>query len=297
MKDPYEVLGVTKNSTDEEIKKAYRNQAKKYHPDLNPNKKEAEMKFKEISLAYKLIENKEAREKYEQGRYNEQFADASSRGGPFYSNFQDGGGRYSYSFDGDPGDLFSSFFSGFKGGAGGIDMPGQDHLYRMEIDLRDAVLGGEREIVLNEGKRLKVKIPAGISNNEKLRFKNQGGPGMGKGKPGDAFVEITIRPSDTFKVNGHNLEVEVPLSLDEAVNGAKIDVPTIEGTVRVTIPPSVNSGTRLRVKGKGIPSGKDKTRGDQIVIVSVMLPKTADDEFRKFIKNWSAKNSYNPRKA
>ena len=294
MKDPYEILGVKKDATDEVIKKAYRDLAKKYHPDLNPNKKEAETKFKEISLAYKLIENKEAREKYEQGIIDEQSA---GRGGPFYNDFQGKGGRYSYNFGGDTDDLFSSFFSAFKGGAGGMDIPGQDHLYQMEIDLREAVTGAEREIVLDGGKRLKVKIPAGIGNNERLRFKNLGGQGTGKGKPGDAYVEVTIRPSDTFRINGSNLEVEVPLNLDEAVNGAKIEVPTIEGKINVAIPPGVNSGSRLRVKGKGIPSGKDKIRGDQIVIVKVVLPEKPDEEFREFIRNWSKNNLYNPRES
>lgn len=294
MKDPYEILGVPKTATDEEIKKAYRSLAKKYHPDLNPNKKEAELKFKEISVAYKLIENKDAREKYEKGIYDEQFADSSARSGPFYSDFQNGGGRYTYQFDGNPEDILKSFFSGF-GSDRGIDIPGQDHLYKMEIDLKDAVLGAEKEIMLKERKRLKIKIPAGINNNEKLRFKNQGGPGTGKGMPGDAYVEILIRPSDTFKINGSNLEMEVPLSLDEAVNGTKIDVTTIEGTVKVAIPPGVNSGTRLRIKGKGIPSGKDKSRGDQIVIIKVVLPDKMDDEFREYIKNWSINHSYNPR--
>lgn len=295
MKDPYKILGVSKDATDEEIKKAYRTLAKKYHPDLNPDKKEAELKFKEVSLAFKQIENKEAREKFEQGIYDEQFSGSAARGGPFYSDFQDGGGRYTYSFDGNPEDLFSSFFSGFKGGAGGIDIPGQDHLYKMEIDLRDAVLGKEQEIVFADGKRLKVRIPAGISSGEKLRFKNQGGPGTGKGKAGDAYVEIVIRPSDIFKISGSSIETDVLLNLDEAVNGAKIKVPTIEGTVNVTIPPGVNTGSRLRIKGKGMPQGKGQGRGDQILIVRIVLPENQDNEFREFIKSWSRTHLYNPR--
>jgi len=295
MKDPYEILGVSKTASDEEIKKAYRSLAKKYHPDLNPDKKEAESKFKEVSLAYKLIENSDARDKYEKGIYDEQLANASSRGGPFYGDSQNGGGRYTYNFDGDPEDILRSFFSGFKGGVNGMDIPGQDHIYAMEIDLKEAILGIEKEIVLAEGKRLKVKIPAGINNNEKLRFKNQGGAGAGNGRPGDAYVEILIRPSEMFKVNGINLEIEIPLSLNEAVNGAKIEVPIIEGLIRVTIPPGVNSGTRLHIKGKGLISGKNKSRGDQVVIVKVVLPKNPDDEFREFVKTWSSNHFYNPR--
>ena len=294
MKDPYEILGVTRDSTDDEIKKSYRSLAKKYHPDLNPNKKEAENRFKEITSSYKLIENEEARKKYEEGISEEQFAGSQARGGPFYKDFQGGGGRYSHRFDGDPEDIFKSFFSGF-GGSAEMDIPGQDHLYKMEIDLKDAVTGADKEIKLPDGKRIKVKIPAGISNNEKLRFKNQGGAGTGKGKQGDAYIEIFIRPSEIFKINNSNLEIEIPLTLDEAVNGAKIKIPTIDGSIRVDIPPGVNSGSRLRIKQKGMPLGRDKGRGDQIVIIKIVLPELMNDEFKEFIKTWSIGNPYNPR--
>jgi len=294
-KDPYEILGVSKSATDDEIKKAYRTLAKKYHPDLNPNNQDVETKFKEVSVAYKLIENKEAREKFEKGVYDEQFAEAFSKNRPFYNESQESGGRYTYHFDGNPEELFKSFFSGFENDSRGMDMPGQDHLYSMEIDLKDAINGIEQEIILAKGKKLKVKIPAGISHKEKLRFKNQGGPGIGKGKPGDAYVEIQIKPSNTFKINGINLEIEIPISLNEAVNGSKISVPTIDGSIMLTIPPGINTGTKLRVKEKGMPQGKGKSRGDQIVIVKVMLPENTDAEFKEFIKNWSEKHSYNPR--
>lgn len=295
MKDPYEILGVSKNATDDEIKKAYRILAKKHHPDLNPNNKESTSKFKEINIAYKLIENKEAREKFENGAYDEQSAEDLFRNGQFYNDFQNGGGRYTYHFDGNPEDLFASIFSGIKGNYGGMDLPGKDHFYNMEIDLKDAVTGIEQEITLSEGKKLKVKIPAGINDKTKLRFKNQGGKGIGKGNPGDAYVEILIRPSDIFKINGSNLEIEIPISLDEAVNGSKIKIPTIDGTVILTIPPGVNTGSKLRIKEKGLHSGKNKDRGDQIVILKVVLPDIMDGEFKEFIKNWSKNHSYNPR--
>jgi DnaJ-class molecular chaperone len=293
MKDPYEILGVSKNASDDEIKSAYRILAKKFHPDLNPNKKEAEQKFKEISVAFKLIENKEAREKFEKGAYDEQYAEDSFRGGTFRSQFQNDGGRYTYHFNGDAEDLFESLFSGTKGR--GMDIPGQDYYYIMEIDLKDAIIGAEKEIMLTEGKRLKVKIPAGISDKEKLRFKNQGGPGIGKGEPGDAYVEISIKQSNIFKINGSNLEIEIPLSLDEAVNGSKIQVPVIDGSIMLMIPPGVNTGTKLRIKDKGMSTGKGKGRGDQIVIIKVVLPDNMDADFKDFIKKWSISHPYNPR--
>ncbi len=296
MKDPYEILGVSKNSSDEEIKKAYRILAKKYHPDLNPNKKEGEAKFKELNFAYKLIENNEAREKYEKGLYDEQFIGAKESGRPFYSNFQDGKGRYTNHFDEDTEELFKSFFSNYKGNFGNKDLPGQDHLYSLAIDLKDAVIGGEKEIQLPDGNKLKIKIPAGIHNKDKLRIKNRGGPGIGSGKPGDAYIEISIMPSEIFKINGDNLEIEIPLSLDEAVNGSKITVPTIDGSVTIIIPPGTNTGVKLRIKEEGMPKGMGKIRGDQIVNIKVALPEKTDIEFNEFIKNWSKKNPYNPRK-
>lgn len=301
MLDPYEVLGVSKTTTDAEIKAAYRKLAKKYHPDLNPNNKEAEQKFKEVSTAYRLIENKEAREKYEKGAFDEEFARSAYRGGPFYHEYQDGGGRYTYHFEGDPDDIFKSFFSGFGGfgdssGKGSrMDFPGQDHLYRMEIDIRDAVNGDQKEITLPSGKRLKVKIPAGIDNGEKLRFKSQGGPGIGKGKPGDAYVEIFIMPDNKFKRNGNNLEIKIPVTLDELVNGAKIKISTLDGSVMLNIPEGVNNGTKLRIKGKGMTIKNGKGRGDLIVILELLLPDKMDSKFKEFIRNWSSENPYNPR--
>ncbi len=293
MKDPYEILGVAKNATDDEIKKAYRLLAKKYHPDLNPNNKEIEPRFKEISVAYKLLENKEARAKFEQGIRDEQTSASSNRNETYYNDFQEDGGRYAYHFEGNPEDLFKTFFSG-KGEGYTVDLPGKDHFFTMEIDLKDAIVGLEREILLGEKKKLKIKIPACTMNREKLRIKNQGGRGIGSGKQGDAYIEILIRPSTMFHINGHNLEIEILISLDEAVNGASIKVPTIEESIMMTIPAGVNTGTRLRIKEKGMPM-KDKGRGDQIVILKVMLPDNPDLVFKEFVKTWSANHPYNPR--
>ena len=301
MLDPYEVIGVSKTSTDADIKTAYRKLAKKYHPDLNPNNKEAEKKFKEINTAYRLIENKEAREKYKNGTFDEEFAKSAYRGGPFYRENQEEGNRYTYEFEGDPDDILKSFFSDFGGfqkpsaKGRGRDFPGQDHLYKMEIDIRDAVNGAQKEITLQNGVRLNVKIPPGIDNGEKLRFKGQGGPGIGKGKQGDAYVEILIKPDNEFKRNGNNLEIKIPVTLDEIVNSAKILISTLDGSVMLNIPEGVNNGAKLRIKEKGMTMKNGKGRGDLIVILELMLPDKFDPEFKEFISNWSKKNPYNPR--
>jgi DnaJ-class molecular chaperone len=291
MIDPYAVLGVPKTASEDEIKKAFRSLAKKYHPDLNPGNKESEQKFKEINEAYGLIGTKEAREKYDRG----ETIDEKFRSGPFYRDFQDGGGRYTYHYEGDADDILSSLFGGLGGKASGFDINGQDHVYTMEVDIKDAVHGAEREIVMPDGKRLKVKIPPGIEEGAKLRFKGQGGAAHGKGQPGDAYVEISIKPSDIFKRAGKDIETEVSITLDEAVNGSKINVPTIDGTVLLTIPAGVNTGTKLRIKGKGMPAHGGKERGDQIVSLKIVLPDTVDSQFKDFIKNWSNDHPYNPR--
>ncbi len=298
MIDPYTTLGVQKTASENDIKKAFRSLAKKYHPDLNPGNKASEQKFKEINEAYSMIGTKEAREKFDRGEtINEgSYNDASgTRSGPFYRDFQDGGGRYSYYYEGDADDILSSLFGGLGAKGGDMNIHGQDHVYKMDVDIKDAVHGAEREIVMPDGKRLKIKIPPGIEEGAKLRFKGQGGAGRGKGKPGDAYVVISIMPSDIFKLAEKDIETDLSITLDEAVNGSKINVPTIDGTVLLTIPAGVNTGTKLRIKGKGMPVRGGKGRGDQIVNLKIVLPDTIDSQFKDFIKNWSKNHPYNPR--
>ncbi len=295
MLDPYKTLGVSQDATDEEIKNAYRKLAKKHHPDVNLGKADAAHQFKEISAAYKLIETKAMREKYKQGQFAGGAPDQAGRRGPFYRETQAAGNRYSQAHAQDFQDIFSSIFGG-QAKANTIDIPGEDYLFTLEIDLQDAVLGCEKDINLKPGKPLLLKIPPGVDTGTKLRLAGQGGPGFGNGKPGDAYVEIKLRPSKIFRREGSNLLIEVPVSLGEVVNGAEIQVPTIEGRVMMKIPPGMDTAKKLSLRNKGFPDKENNHRGDLLVELKVIMPPTQDQNFKDFIQEWVRKNPYNPRK-
>jgi DnaJ-class molecular chaperone len=286
---PYQILGVAKTATQDEIKNAYRALAKKLHPDLNPGNKEAERKFKDIANAYEKIGTAEERAKFDRGETEQQQYQAGPQGrprNPFYYETQQDGGRYSSQFEGNFGqeDIFESIFGGM-GGARGAKNRKQDETYQMEIDFRDAVLGAEKEIILGSLKKLRVRIPAGVETGKKLRFSGQATSG------GDAYVEIHVKPSERFKRIGNNIEIEWPIGLAKAVLGGETEVPTVDGMVNLTIPAGVSSGAKLRVKGKGVP--EPGGRGDQIVTLSIKLPKEIDPEVKEAIRKWSAKGSAN----
>jgi DnaJ-class molecular chaperone len=177
---------------------------------------------------------------------------------------------------------------------GGMSFDGEDAVYRMTVDFKDAVRGAESEIALPNGKRLRVKIPPGIESGQKLRFPGQGHPPHGKGRPGDAYVEVEVRPSPVFRREGNDLLVDVPISFAEAILGATIPVPTIEGSGELKVPPGVSTGSRLRIRGKGVPS-RDGSRGDEIVVLKVMVPKTVDADLRAAVEKWSREHAYDPR--
>lgn len=299
-KTPYEILGVTSTASADDIKNAYRKLAKKFHPDLNPGNKDAEKKFKEINGANELIGSPESRAKYDRGESEAQQERASGAGGgrgPFYSQTQQGGGRYSSSFEGMDDEMFQSIFGRMGGRASrqSEDMPGEDALYQMEIDFKDAVLGAEREITLPGGKRLRVKIPAGVESGVKLRFSGQGEVGRGKGPAGDAYVQLNVRPSKLFRREKNDLEIELPVSLSEAVLGGEVKVPTVDGWVLLKIPPQVSSGQRLRIPGKGVPSVGGGKRGDQFVVLKVITPTELDADFKLAVESWSKRQPFDPR--
>jgi len=300
MRDPYEILGVAKTATQDEIKSAYRSLAKKFHPDLNPGNKEREARFKDISGAYEKIGDPESRQKFDRGETDEMTG--AGRAGPespfYYQTQGNGGGRYSaQSFGGGlDEDFFENLFR--QGGAGrrarSADRPGEDQLYQMEISFRDAVLGSERDLTLPTGKKLHVVIPPGVDSGSRLRFRGQGGPGIGSAPAGDAYVELSVKPLPGFTRKGNNIETEVPISFLEALRGGEVDVPTVDGKVQLKIPAGVSSGSRLRVRGKGV-AGKGGERGDQFVALKIVMPKTVSAELKAAVDAWGNSFDYNPR--
>jgi len=302
--DLYSVLGVAKTASAGDVTKAYRKLAKKLHPDLNPGDKAAEEKFKQVAQAYSILNDPDKRGQYDRGDI-----DASGQERPqerYYREYAGGpqGARYhstaGYEDIGAFSDLFGDVFSGgagmrgARGGGGRFAMRGQDAQYRLDISFLDAVNGTKQRITLPDGGTLDVTIPPGVSEGQVLRLKGKGMPGGGEGPPGDALVEIAVKLHPVFNRDGNDIVVEVPIGVDEAVLGGKIEVPTITGRVAVTVPPGSNTGQTLRLKGRGV---KSKTgAGDQLVRLSVMLPETIDDDLKSFAEDWRKTHAYDPRR-
>ncbi len=305
MKNPYDILGVSKTASADEIKKAYRKLAKQLHPDLHPNDKKVVERFKEVSAAYTILSDKENRAKFDRG---EMGADGSSSG---FSGFRDayrnyqragatsGGNTGAGGFgagDFDPEDLFSSIFGNARRRQGGrAAQRGSDRIYKVGIGFLDAAKGTRRRITLENGKTLDVQIPVNVKEGQQIRLKGQGGEGLGGGPNGDALIQIEINPHDYFRLEGQDIHLDLPITLAEAILGAKVSVPTIDGNVSLSIPPGSSSGKMLRLKGKGVSSSKSKDPGDQYVKLLVMLPQTIDSDLEKFMKKWSDTNNYNVR--
>jgi len=305
-KDPYSILGVARDASDADIQKAFRRLAKKSHPDLFPGDKKAEDRFKELNAANDILGDPAKRARFDRGEIDASgtevrqnpFAHAGrARGGAGPGGM--GGGQQGFGFE-DLSDLFGGMFRGGPGGRaggghpfGGAAQP-EGTRFSLEVDLPDAAVGAKKRITLPGGKSLDITIPAGISEGQTIRLKGQGGAGPG-GTAGDALVEIKIRPHAMFKREGRDIHVELPIALGEAVLGGKIEVPTVHGPVTIAVPQGANTGSRLRLKGKGVAATKKEAAGDQYVTLKVMLPKTPDPELEEFVKAWSAKKPYNPR--
>jgi DnaJ-class molecular chaperone len=293
--DPYGALGVKRDASPEEIQKSYRRLAKKLHPDLNPGNSEAEQRFKEITAAYDLLSDPEKRSRFDRGEIDG--AGAERPRGRYYRDFADGDAN---PYTSDAGfadfaatdDILSELFG--RGARFDRRRRGQDVAYRLDVDFLDAVNGATKRLTLPDGSVLDVVIPPGSRDGQTLRLRGKGRPGIGGGPPGDALIEIGVRPHRFFTRQGDDIHLELPISLAEAVLGGRIQVPTPTGPVTMTIPKWANTGTRLRLKGKGVPRAGGG-RGDEHVTVKVVLPEKPDPELERFVAGWSAGKAHNPR--
>jgi DnaJ-class molecular chaperone len=290
-KDLYAILGVKRGATEDEIRQAYRRLAKQHHPDRNPGDKQAEEKFKRVSAAFKILSNHETRKRYDNGEIDE--SGQERYGGDFGGGYRGAGPGDFNDFD----DLFGNVFGrGRRSGPGGrFQMRGLDLPYTLEIDFMEAVLGMKKRIRLPEGDELDVAVPAGVDTGHVLRLKGKGEPGVGGGPPGDALVELRIRPHPFFDRQGDDILLDLPVAIDEAVLGARIEAPTIYGRVNIAIPKGVTSGQTLRLAGQGIRNAQTRRTGDQMVRIRIAMPPQADPELESFMQRWRESHAYDPR--
>ena len=305
--DYYSILGVSKNASTNDIKKAYRKLARKYHPDVNPGDKKSEEKFKQISQAHEVLSNPEKRKIYDefgdeglkagfdpeqarQWRQWQQYGGQRGGGPGFYSDFSFGGGSVNYSG-------LNDFLRDMFGGGGGGEATGRRVYTRgpqkganvdsnLEVDFVTAIKGGTTRITLQKSspsgslasETIDVNVPAGVDDGSKIRLAGKGEPGFQGGPAGDLFITIRVRPHKLFKRDGDSLRVDMPVTIAEAMKGAEVSVPTLSGSVQLKIPPGTKSGQVLRLRGKGVPNLKSKKPGDMFVTVRVQVPTTNDSE-------------------
>ncbi|WP_417270622.1 DnaJ C-terminal domain-containing protein [Celeribacter sp.] len=302
--DPYEILGLTKAATADEIKKAYRKQVRTCHPDLNPDDAGAEARFKEITGAYEILKDPKTRARYDAGeidglgaerpprQYYRDFSDASD------NTYQQGRG---FGPDVDPADIFADILrNGGRSGRGdygerGFSARGADMRYSLNVAFLDAARGAETRITLPDGQSLAVKIPQGTEDGQTLRLRGKGAAGYGGGPAGDALITVMVGSHPVFRREGDDILITLPITIDEAVLGGKVTAPTIDGPVGLTIPVGASSGQTLRLRGRGIANAKRKAKGDQRVELKIVTPPEIDDSLRDFFTEWRKTHSFDPR--
>lgn len=312
MRDPYDVLGVGRSATQSEIKSAYRKLARTLHPDLNPDNPKAEERFKEASAAYELLSDETKRRRFDRGEIdangNERrrpHPGAGARrpgagagfgggfggagfGGGFGGRSNSNRGQQEWWFEDLLNDDDASPFASRGPGGRHHTAPkrGGDARYTVTVSFEEAAMGGSRQVALNSGKTVSVKIPPATESGKTLRLKGMGAPGMHGGPDGDALVEITVTPHEVFRREGWDVIAEIPVSLSEAVLGGKITVLTIDGKVTMSVPEGSNSGTKLRLRGKGIPKegNLDNGRGDQFCLLKIVLDDPQDPKLKAMVQ-------------
>jgi curved DNA-binding protein len=324
-RDYYELLGVPRDASNEEIRSAYRKLARQYHPDVNKDPG-AEDRFKEISEAYAVLTDPEKRERYDRFGANwkagQDVSGASGFGG-FGTDNGDRGGfgggdygdvRVEFGTGGFGGGDFSDFFEGLFGGAGpgrgrtragrtsglgGFEgfstMRGTDQEAELELSLEEAARGGKRKISFGDGRDYEVSIPPGVRDGQRIRLAGEGSRGAGGGPPGDLFLRVRIKPHPRFRLEGRDIYVDIPVTPWEAVLGATVEVPTLDGTSRVKVPPGSSTGRKLRLRGQGMPSTKGEP-GDLYAVVKIEVPRKPTPEERELFEQLARVSKFNPRK-
>jgi DnaJ-class molecular chaperone len=305
--DPYQELGVSRTASAEDVRKAFRKQAKKHHPDVNPGDKAAEEKFKRLSAAFDLLGDPDKRKRFDAGEIDADGREtmrAQGPGpfgqGPFAAGGspfgEAGGGFRSGSFEGvDLNDILGDMFGGRAGAGrqGGFASRGSDLRAKLEIDLEESIAGGKKRVPFGDGRTLDITIPAGVTEGQTLRLKGQGGPG--RGGAGDALIEIAIRPHPIFRREGEALVMDLPVSVPDAVLGGKVQADTPDGPVTLSVPKGANTGSVLRLKGRGLADAQGR-RGDLLVRLAVALPEEADPALTDFAETWRRERPYTPRR-
>jgi DnaJ-class molecular chaperone len=304
MADLYSQLGIQRGASEAEIKKAYRKLAKELHPDRNKDNPKATERFGKVTQAYDILTDKDKRARYDRGEIDEQgnpkapfgFGGGGRPGGAGGGFYQRSGGPTEFDFgSGETADL-SDLFEGLFGNFGRRSAPpprGQDVAYRLPVAFEDAATLKDQRVTLSSGKTVDIKLPKGVEDGTKIRLAGQGIAGPGGN--GDAIVTIEIKPHRFYRRDGNDIRLDLPVSLDEAVLGAKVKVPTVDGQVMLSVPKGASSGKVLRLKGRGF-TRKDGSRGDQLVTLMIQIPE-GDGELSRFVEGWSRKGGGNPRAA
>jgi DnaJ-class molecular chaperone len=302
--DPYQELGVARGAPAEEIRKAFRKLAKKHHPDVNPGDKAAEEKFKRLSAAFDILGDIDKRRKFDAGEIDSDGRETARAYGPnpFAEGQGNAGGSRSANFEGvDLNDILGEMFAerggrGFAGpgfGGAGFASRGSDVRASLEIDLEDAIAGAKRRIAFSDGRSVEVSIPKGAYDGQVLRLRGQGAPG--RAGSGDALIELTLRPHPIYRREGDTLVMEVPVSVPDAVLGGKVEVETPDGPVTLTVPRGANTGSTLRLRGRGLSDARGR-RGDLLARLTVALPETVDPELERIAQAWRRERPYSPRR-
>ncbi|MBI1218949.1 MAG: DnaJ domain-containing protein [Rhodobacteraceae bacterium] len=301
--DPYVALGVKKTATEAEIKRAYKKLVRESHPDLNPGDAGAEARFKAAAAAYDLLKDPATRARFDAGEIDETGQERPQR--QYYRDFAGAEGNAyqqgrGFSSEVDPADIFAEFLrhrGGATGGGGhGFSAPGPDARYSLDVAFLDAARGARVPITLPGGDTLEVQIPPGAGDGQTLRLRGKGGAGFGGGAPGDALITLVVRAHPIFRREGADILLTLPITIDEAVLGAKVEAPTIDGPVSLTVPKGASSGRVLRLRGRGTAKPGSAERGDQLVTLSIVAPPHPDAALTEFLEGWRKTQTHDPRK-